>query len=419
MTVASLRKKEGWLAACQQGSRGEPLANLRNALIALRSDDALKDAISFNEMLQAPVLFHPVGDPRSPYEIAAPLRDDDVIAITEHLQICGLTKMTVATVHDAVRGRARECSFHPVRRYLEAITWDHQPRVNVWLTTRFGAEMTPYTQAIGRMFLISMVARVLEPGCRADYMMVLEGPQGEEKSTACSIIGGEYFSDNLPDVGSGKEVSQHLRGKWLIEVAEMHAMSRAEAALLKAFISRTTERYRPSYGRLEVIEQRTCLFIGTTNKDIYLRDETGGRRFWPVKTGAIDTEGLAADRDQLFAEAFHLWRNGETWWPDKAFERQHIAPEQEHRYEADAWEETIGAWLLQSTNELEAQKRIGRAGADDILKVTISQVAKEALRFDASRVGTSDQRRIAAALERLRWRRLPKDSKGNRPWARA
>ena len=232
---------------------------------------------------------------------------------------------------------------------------------------------------------------------RPDHLPVIEGPQGALKSTACSILGGQWFSDNLPDVSSGKDAQQHLRGKWLIEVSEMHAMSRAEAAQLKAFITRQIERYRPSHGRKEVIEPRQCVFVGTTNRDTYLRDETGGRRFWPTRAGVIDVDALARDRDQLFAEAVVRYRAGEQWWPDKDFERDYIVPEQAERYEADSWEENIGKYLD---------------------KHTIGEIAEDALGIEPKRIGTADQRRIAAALEQLGWRRLKRTGQA-RWWGKA
>jgi predicted P-loop ATPase len=287
-----------------------------------------------------------------------------------------------------------------VRDYLEGLKWDGTRRLIKFLPTYFDTDPSEYTQTIGQLFLISMAARILAPGCKADHLLVIEGPQGVLKSTACAILGDRWFSDNLPDVTAGKDVSQHIRGKWLIEVSEMHAMNRAETTHLKAFITRTTERYRPSYGRREVIEPRQCVFIGTTNRDTYLRDESGGRRFWPVKAGTIDTDKLSADRDQLFGEAVHLYRGGAKWWPDKDFERDHIMPEQAARYEADTWEENIGAFLAERS------------------KVTVGQIARDCLEIETPRTSTSDQRRIAAAMERLGWRRAARGADGTRWWTK-
>jgi predicted P-loop ATPase len=390
-------KKLGELLAAQPDYQlaGKLLANLHNALIALR-DPQFKGLFAFDEMVCAPILLRPINPVAgfAPH----PLTDVDVSMLQEKLQKMGLGRLSRDVTHQAVDAIAHERRFHPLRDYLNRITCDGKPRVGAWLTNYIGAEPSEYVRRVGTMFLISMVARIFKPGAKVDHMLVIEGPQGELKSTACAVLGGAYFSDSLPELNVGKDVSQHLRGKWLIEIGEMHVMSRADATLLKSFISRTEEKYRPSYGRREVIEPRQCIFIGTTNRATYLKDESGGRRFWPIKCGTILIKDLIRDRDQLFAEAVKLFRDGVPWWPDRDFEKQFIMPEQADRYEADAWEEPIASYLK---------------GKDRVL---IGEVAKLALCMETPRIGTADQRRIAAVLEQLGWDRLPKDWQGKRWW---
>jgi predicted P-loop ATPase len=372
-------------------------SNLYNALHAMKVDAELVNIVALDQMLQAEIL---IALPDSSEHFKPrPITDADVSLIQRHLQELGLRRISRETTYQAIEIVAREHAFHPVRDYLNGLRWDHRPRLPTWLSAYFDVEQNPYSERIGIMFLISMVARIFQPGCRVDHMPIFEGPQGILKSSACRVLGGEWFSDHLPEITAGKEVSQHIRGKWLIEVAEMHAMSKAETTILKSFISRTTERYRPPYGRKEVIEERQCVFAGTTNKDVYLRDETGGRRFWPVRTSIINIEALAADRDQLFAEAVVLYRRGVPWWPDQKFEREYAIPEQAARYEADAWEDPIREFLVTKS------------------QTTIIAVARGCLEFKNDRLGTADQRRIAAILTTLDWCRGKREAgTGQRFW---
>jgi hypothetical protein len=395
-----------WIEHLQRDERSEPLNNLANVMTVLRSAVELRECFAYDRMLRAPVLVKqlPKGNPA---ELPRPLQDGDVSLAQEWLQRQGLRRLGKDITHQAVDYRAEERAFHPVQDYLAALRWDRVLRLGTWLRTYLGAKASNYETGIGKMFLIAMVARIFKPGVKADYMLVLEGPQGAKKSTACAILAGHWYSDALPDIrNSGKDVSQHLNGKWLIEVAELSALDKAEAAALKAFITRTEERYRPSYGRKEVIEPRQCVFIGTTNKTAYLRDETGGRRFWPVKVGEIDTRALAQDRDQLLAEAVHCYQQGEPWWPDSEFEANHIRPQQDDRYEVDAWEQAVTAWLIDWEENNDPNKA----------PVTLLSVARGALFVETPKLGTADQRRIAAILERLGWE--VKRSNGIRGWVK-
>ena len=396
ISTAAKQKRRGsphraaWLQGAVEDERGRILANLANAASALRSVPELRDAFSYDELAHQIIIDRdlPLAEGAEPRAATAPPRhfsDADASQVQEWLQRAGLPKIGRETVHQAIALRARERAFHPVRDYLNALAWDGVARLDGWLARYMGADPSPYVAQIGRMFLIATVARIFQPGAKCDYVLVLEGVQGAGKSRACAALGGQWFSDSLPDVTRDKDAAQHLRGKWIVEISELSALGRAEAEALKSFISRPVERYRPPYGREEVVEPRQCVFIGTTNRSTYLGDDTGGRRFWPVKVGLVDTAALAADRDQLFAEAVAAFRNGAQWWPDADFERDHIRPQQEDRFEADAWESAIDRFLATRS------------------RVQVSEVAREALFIETAKIGTKEQRRIAGILSRLGW----------------
>jgi predicted P-loop ATPase len=410
-----------WPEFLQRNDKGEAVNNLANAMTALRSAPELKGCFRLDEMLRVPVLVRPPPKGK-PGILPRPVSDTDVSIVQEWLQRHELRRLGKDIVHQAVALRAEENAFHPVRDYLNRLRWDRKERLSTWLTYYAGvepddklsdeekADQRQYISAIGRMFFISMVARVMRPGCKVDYMLILESIQGEKKSTIGEILAGQWFSDSLPNIGSDAvRISQHLRGKWLIEIGELSAMSKTETEELKAFLTRKEEQFTPKYGRLEVTEPRQCVFMGTTNKATYLRDETGARRFWPAKAGTIDITALTEDRDQLFAEAADAYRSGEQWWPDRDFEKKFIVPQQEARRESDAWEQTIGDWL-----ETPAQNHASIAPRTEC---TISEVAEHALRMEPSRLTRTDQLRISAALELLGWER-GKRTKHNRPWVR-
>jgi len=222
------RRKDdpNWTGDCIKSETGKPLPILANCMLALRSDSVLRDCIGRDEMFCSTMLMKAIpGSEITETSLPRPMTDADVAALQEYLQHADLRRVSRETVHQAVEFRASERTYHPVRDYLEKLVWDDKPRLQRWLITHFGVDATPYTLGIGDKFIVSMVARIFRPGCQADHMLVLEGEQGELKSTACRTLAGQWFSDSLPDIHE-KDSKQHLRGKWLIEVSEMHAISR-------------------------------------------------------------------------------------------------------------------------------------------------------------------------------------------------
>lgn len=289
-----------------------PYWNMANACTLLACHPDWAGVLGYNQFTQQKVLLAAIPGQSSglyPRDLA----DEDYAAALAWFNENGFPKATQTIADPALRKVCRDHPFDPLVEFLESLSWDGKPRVSTWLTDYVGVTASVYSNEVGRRWMIAAVARALTPGCKADCMLVFEGTQGKQKSTALATLAGEnWFSDALPPMNS-KDASSYLRGKWIVEVAELEAMKR-EVDAIKAFLSRQVEQFRPAYGREEVREPRRCVFAGTTNKDNWQRDASGGRRFWPVKTGKIDVAAIARDREQLWAEAVVAFKSGERWW---------------------------------------------------------------------------------------------------------
>jgi hypothetical protein len=254
---------------------------------------------------------------------------------------------------DALRARCVNRSFDPLLDYLNTLKWDGAKRLDTWLIDYAQAEDTPLNRAIGRKVLIAAVRRARRPGCKFDYIMVLEGDQGIGKSTLVLILAGDDFYSDKPIIGCDtREQQESIQGVWIYEIAELHGLSRVEMSWMKMFLSRTHDKARPAFGRNDVDRPRRGIFIGTTNDETYLRDVTGNRRWWPVKLhGAIDLAAVQRDRDQLWAEAVAAEAADEGLViPEKLWPA--VALQQQGRMEIDPWEEPI----LHQLNTLEKNR---------------------------------------------------------------
>lgn len=256
---------------------------------------------------------------------------------------------------------AQKHRYHPVKDYLESLEWDGVPRLDRWLFDAFRAEgPDDYVEAVGRKILCAAVARIYNPGCKFDYMTVLEGNQGEGKSISLGrLVGPEWFTDSLGDIHN-KDVVDQMIGKWLIEVSELDSIRGREAEAVKAFVSRQVDRVRLSYARRAEDYPRQCIFIGSTNDEEYLSDETGNRRYWPIKVGKANRKWLRERRDQIWSEAKFRYELGEKLYLTKELEEV-ARREQEKRFEVDDWELEIKRIVSKDHNAFHSTTELWRA----------------------------------------------------------
>jgi predicted P-loop ATPase len=307
-----------------------------------------------------------------------------------------------SVISEGVRATAKANAYHPVREWLDGLRWDGIPRLEDWLEDYAGVVKTEYTSLVGKLFLIGMVARIYRPGCKMDTALIMEGLQGEGKSTIARALAGEWFSDTTFVMGD-KDSFIGLRGKWAYELAELDSFNRSESTRAKAFISSSTDSYRAPYDRVSKDHPRQCVFIGTTNQYEYFKDSSGNRRYWPVLcTGELNAAGLRDMREQIFAEAVQLFNQGAQWWPTKEQQNVLISPQQEERELHDVWEIAIHEWL-------DADKTRDRVTALDIL---CGALKMEVSKIDGARQSAM---RVGVCMRKLGWRK-ERNTKGAREW---
>lgn len=304
-----------------------------------------------------------------------------------------------ARVAEAVQVLARAHAFHPVREWLRSLVWDGTPRLDFWAADYLGTPASEYTQRAGRWWIMGAVARVLWPGCKFDYCLVLEGPQGKGKSTVLSILGGEWFGDTDLDFAN-KDSMVALGGKLIYELAELGALARSDERRQKSFLSRRIDEYRPHYGRSQIKAPRQLVFGGSTNEWEWNKDPTGGRRFWPLGCeGELDLEGLRQARDQLFAEAFHRVQAGERYWPTAEEQRQWFDPEQLRVEQPEALVDALHDWVYSQTRDF-----------------SLAEAAIKGLKLDASKLTRDMQTRVGQSLKKLGCSRVEKRNGMTRFW---
>ena len=391
---------KAWTDHLAYTKHGVPRAIFRNAVTALREHPGMFGVLGFDEFAYRTMLLNlpPWEMPNNLQWETRPWTSQHDLACCDWLQHQQISVSATITA-DAVELVAHDCTYHPVMDYLSDCRWDGTKRLETIMPVYFGAQLSPYSRAIGRMLMISAVARIFDPAAKVDTMVVLEGKQGLLKSTAIKALFDPWFTDEIADLGS-KDSAMQCAGVWCVEIAELDAMNKAEVSKVKAFLSRTADRYRPPYGRHVIERPRSCIFFGSTNARDYLKDATGARRFHPLAVGMeskIDVEGLRRDRDLLWGETVEAYKKGEVWWfsdstSDAAIE---ASAQQEERYQLDPWEQPVADYL---------GSRLHQPPDRPAYRVDNATVFRQAVMLDhMSAWDQAAMNRVARIMQRLGW----------------
>ena len=327
---------------------GRPKKTRDNIMKILQHDPALKGKIAVDDFAVRGLALGAL--PWNPAEDRRLWTDTDDAGVAWWLEtrydITGREKIDGALLLVSEANKINE-----VKDYLTSLEWDKTPRLDTVLSDYLGADDTPYTRAVARKSLTAAVVRVMQPGCKYDYVPVFVGPQGIGKSTFLATLGKSWFSDSLQSF-EGKEAAEMIQGVWINELGEMTGYTRSETNTIKQFLSKREDIYRQAYGRRTGRYPRKCVFFGTCNQFEFLKDLTGNRRFWPVDVGRNKPKkniwnDLPGEVDQIWAEAVWRWRIGEPLYFEKPEMEDLARAEQEKHREANIKEGVIRSFLEQ------------------------------------------------------------------------
>jgi putative DNA primase/helicase len=420
-------KREGtWQANLSLTEKGAVKACRENVVMGLDglpSDDipGIPDAvgiIAFNEFTNNVEKLR-----RTPWGTAAGewLEEDELEMGNWLVHKHFMPPMPRTALEEAVKMVAGRHRYHPVRTYLETLRgkWDGQRRLAGWLKRVCKAQSPDgledstgqYLARVGSWLVMAMVARVMAPGCKFDYMVIFEGPQGVGKSTLARVLGGDWFADTGLVMGD-KDAYQNLQGVWVYEIGELDSFSKAEVTKVKAFASSQKDRFRASFDRRPRDYPRQVVFVGTTNEDHYLTDPTGNRRFWPVRVGGpIDIAWVREHRDRLFAEALHAFEAGHRFHPTQDEQRELFDLQQNARTVELPIESRIVSYLYDDDQKVP----LGQANGAYVNEITTSELL--------SRIGIGIEKQVSAPalvkqanaiLKKYGWKPGKSSAKGGR-----